>query len=379
MAREPRVGVVHVLDAEPALHLLDPLLGRGDGLVLEVDEVVAALFLALGPGLQARDEAGEREVQVRRLLGLAADDERRPRLVDEDVVDLVDDGEAALALDPLVELEDHVVAQVVEPELVVGAVRDVRRVRLAPGDRSKVDEPLVGGRVAGLEHERGVVRDHPDADAQEVEDRAHPLRVAPGEVVVDGDDVDAPAGQRVEDRGHRGDEGLALAGPHLGDLALVEDRGADQLDVEVAHPERPLHRLAGHREDLGQDVVEGRLEPLVLALAALLLQLAAALEIGVVELVVGRLVGFGGLGARTFARSLGEGGPDLLVGEGLVLGLEGVGLVDQGLEASDLAVVRVDESVQEAHMDRSIGEVAPEPAGTGAPGECLAPVQKPVP
>ena len=102
--------------------------------------------------------------------------------------------------------------------------------------------------------------DHPDAHAEEVEDRAHPLRVAPGEVVVDGDDVDAPAGQRVEDRGQRRDEGLALAGPHLGDLALVEDRAADELDVEVAHPERPLHGLAGHREDLGQDLVEGVLE-----------------------------------------------------------------------------------------------------------------------
>ena len=133
VAGEARVGVVHVLDAEPALHLLDAFLGRGDGLVLEIDEVVAALLVALRPALEPRHEAGEREVQVGRFLGLAADDQRRPRLVDEDVVDLVDDREAALALDPLVELEDHVVAQVVEPELVVRAVRDVRRVRLGRG------------------------------------------------------------------------------------------------------------------------------------------------------------------------------------------------------------------------------------------------------
>ena len=195
VAGEARVGVVHVLDAEPALHLLDALLGRGDGLVLEVDEVVAALLVALGPLLEARHEPGEREVQVRRLLGLAADDQRRPRLVDEDVVDLVDDREAALALDPLVELDDHVVAQVVEPELVVRAVGDVRRVGLARGSTGRrLMQPLVVGRVAGLEDVRGVVGDHPDAHAEEVEDRAHPLRVAPGEVVVDGDDVDAAAG-----------------------------------------------------------------------------------------------------------------------------------------------------------------------------------------
>ena len=180
----------------------------------------------------------------------------------------------------------------------------------APGDRAQVEQPLVGRRVAGLEHERGVVGDHPDADAEEVEDRAHPLRVAPGEVVVDGHDVDAAAGQRVEDRRQRRDEGLALAGPHLGDLALVEDRRAHQLDVEVAHPERPLHRLAGHREGLGQDLVEGLLEALVLALAAVLGQLAAALEVGVVELVLGRLVGRGRLErSRRGARRTRPGSP----------------------------------------------------------------------
>ena len=86
------------------------------------------------------------------------DDQRRARLVDEDVVDLVDDGEAALALHPLVELDDHVVAQVVEPELVVGAVRHVGGVGLARLDRPQVDQPLVGRRVAGLEHvDDGVV------------------------------------------------------------------------------------------------------------------------------------------------------------------------------------------------------------------------------
>ena len=132
VAGQARVGVVHVLDAEEALHLVDALLGRADGPVLEVDEVVAALLGALGALLEARHEPGEREVQVRRFLGLAGDDQRRPRLVDEDVVDLVDDREAALALHPLVELDDHVVAQVVEPELVVRAVGHVRGVGLAP-------------------------------------------------------------------------------------------------------------------------------------------------------------------------------------------------------------------------------------------------------
>ncbi len=319
----------------------------GDGLVLEVDVVVAAFFLALRALLEARHEPGEREVQVGRFLSLAADDQRRPRFVDEDVVDLVDDREAALALDPLLELDDHVVAQVVEPELVVGAVRDVGGVGLAPGHGAQIQQALVAGREAGLVHERGVVRDHPDAHTEEVEDRSHPLRVAPGQVVVDGDDMDAAAGQRIEDRGQRGDQGLALAGAHLRDLALVEDGATDELDVEVAHPERPLHRLAGHREDFGKDLVESLLEGLVLARPTVLAQFAAALGLGVVQLVVGRLT-LRGSGVDLFA-DLGELGPDGVVGKGLDLGLEAVGLVDPRLDASNLAVIRVDETGKESH------------------------------
>ena len=49
----------------------------------------------------------------------------------------------------------------------------------------------------------------------------------------------------------------------------------------MAQAERPPHRLAGHREDLGSDLVEGLLDPSRLALAALSGQLAPAFEVGV--------------------------------------------------------------------------------------------------
>jgi hypothetical protein len=62
------------------------------------------------------------------ILGLAGDDQRRAGLVDQDGVHLVDDGVVEAALHALAQLIHHVVAQVVEAELVVGAVGDVRRV-----------------------------------------------------------------------------------------------------------------------------------------------------------------------------------------------------------------------------------------------------------
>src|SRR6188508_3874411 len=124
MAGEAEVVGEHVLDAEPTLHLVSAGLGDGDLLELLVDDVVL-----LGP--KAGDEAGKLDVLVGRLLCLAADDEWRPRLVDEDVVDLVDDREEVAALLASGEIDDEVVAQEVEPELVVGPIRHVRAVRLA--------------------------------------------------------------------------------------------------------------------------------------------------------------------------------------------------------------------------------------------------------
>ena len=107
------LGLVHVVDAEELLGLLDALLGDGDGLVLlvglvvEVGHVALRLRLdALGllAGLQHRRQLGEAVVEVGGLLGGAGDDQRRARLVDEDVVDLVDDREPVAALELLLGL-----------------------------------------------------------------------------------------------------------------------------------------------------------------------------------------------------------------------------------------------------------------------------------
>ena len=125
--------VVEVVDAERALDLLDRRLRRRDGLELLVVEVVGARELGLvealrrlarrGRALELLDDARELVVRRGRGLGLAGDDERRPRLVDEDRVDLVHDRERVAALDDAVERDGHVVAEVVEPELRVRPVR----------------------------------------------------------------------------------------------------------------------------------------------------------------------------------------------------------------------------------------------------------------
>ena len=269
--------VVEVGDAQDPLGLGDAGVLDGDGPALLVDGEMLVL-------LEAADEAVDPGEQLGRFVGRPGDDERRPGLVDEDAVDLVDDGVMELPLGQVGQAELHVVAEVVEAELVVGAVGDVRP---------------VGGVALGVAE---VVLDRADREAEEAVDGAHPLRVALGQVVVDRDDVDALAGEGVEVGRQGGDERFSLARLHLGDLALVEDGAADELDVEVAHPRRPPGGLADDGESLGEDVVQAG------ALGQLVLE-------------------FGGLS------------PELVVGQGLDAGFEAVDDADERRDPFEGAVV----------------------------------------
>ena len=187
---------------------------------------------------QPRDDAVDGVVLVDALFRRTADDQRRARFVDQDRVDLVDDGVDRIALHHRLEIELHVVAQVVETELVVGPVRDVATIGLLP--------LAIAVRVL----------DHADGQAQEFVEAAHPLGVAPRQVVVHRHDVDAASAERVQINSQRGDERLSLAGLHLRDFPVVQDHAAHELDVEVPHVQRPLRSFTADRECLGKKIVQ---------------------------------------------------------------------------------------------------------------------------
>ncbi len=102
-----------------------------------------------------------------------------------------------------------------------------------------------------------LVHDAADGEPQELVDGAHPGGVALGEIVVDGDDMHALAGERVEIDGQRGDQRLAFAGLHLGDAAVMQHHAADQLHVEMALADGALGGFAHGGEGLGDQIVEG--------------------------------------------------------------------------------------------------------------------------
>ena len=102
---------------------------------------------------------------------------------------------------------------------------------------------------------RQSMRDAADGKAEELIDPAHPFGVALREIVVDRDDMDAPAGERVQIDRQGCRERLALAGLHFGDHALMENHAAHKLDVEMALPQGALGGLAHGGEGLDEQVV----------------------------------------------------------------------------------------------------------------------------
>ena len=250
---------IDVVDAQPTLYLLESLLGGRDG-------VLCLIHLEVLVGHESTHRGGKVLVGGCRLGAGTTDDERGTGLVNKNRVDLVDDGIVMATLNTHVCPGDHVVAQVVEAELRVRAVGDVC------------------GISGLLEPKSHAVLEQTHRHAHKPVDAAHPLAVALGQVVVDGNDVDALTLNGVEVSGEGGDERLALARLHLGNGALVQGDAAHQLYVEVPLTNGALRRLAHGGERLGQQVIE------TLAIGVSLTELGRlATQLGIVHLLELRL------------------------------------------------------------------------------------------
>ena len=240
-------GIGQVLHMEELFRLGDTGGGEGGRLGLFIHNVVGVdvgIFFLLVIQLhnyfflQAGDEHLRHIVHLGGLFALPGDDQGGTGLIDQDGVHLVHDGEAVAPLHQLAGVDAHIIPEVVEAHLVVGAVGDV-------------------GGVGVLALLRGqAVNDQTHLQAKEAMHLAHPLGVTLGQIVVDGDDVDALAGQRVQIGGEGGHQSLALAGLHLGDPALMQHDAAHQLHPVGTHPQHPVCSLPHGGKGLRQNVVQ---------------------------------------------------------------------------------------------------------------------------
>src|SRR6185503_11962438 len=138
------------------------------------------------------------------------------------------------------EVKFHVVAQVVKAEFIIRSVSNVRRIR----------------RLAfKIVH---VVLNAADFQTEKAMYLAHPLRIARGEVIIDGYDMHTPApGQGVQISRQCSDQRFAFAGSHLSNFALVQNDAPDQLHIEMAHAGGANACFSYNGKGFGQDLVEG--------------------------------------------------------------------------------------------------------------------------
>ena len=207
-------------------------LGQHDVPFLFIDFEIFALA-------QLRGDAVCRHIGFYGFLRGTRDDEGCACLVDEDRVNLVHDAVGVPPLHLMTRGGRHVVPKVVETEFAVCPVGNVRPVGL--------DTFFLRHKGIDDSHGKPQITVYPP----------HPLRIPTRQVVVDGDDMDALALQRVQDNGQRCDERLPLARLHFGNLSLVERHTPHKLHVEMAKPQLPLGNFPYDREDFLQDVVQG--------------------------------------------------------------------------------------------------------------------------
>ena len=214
--------------------------------LLQLLENALALRLDVDLGVRFLDavasQAGYKgiclRIQIGGLVALSGNNQRGARLIDQDGVHLVDNRKCMTALHLILLIDRHVVAQIVESELIVRTIGDIRLIhRLAVFRRDIVDNQS-------------------DLESEETVNLSHPLAVSLCQIVVDCDDMYALSGQRIEVYRQRCHKGLALAGFHLSDASLMQDDAADDLYPVVTHAEHAVRRLSHGRKRLRQQRIQ---------------------------------------------------------------------------------------------------------------------------
>ena len=187
MQNAPVFRLVEIAAPQQLFHFGDAFFGERGAAMLFFHRVIAGgvvfarlLALDLLAAHQFRDDAVDLVIFVGGFFAGPGNNQRRARFVDQNGVYFVDDGEVMAALHAIVDAELHVVAQIVEAVLVIGAVGDVAGIARAP--------------LLVIE----IMHDDPHRHPQELVDAAHPFGVAFGKVVVHGDHVDAFAFETVQ-------------------------------------------------------------------------------------------------------------------------------------------------------------------------------------
>ena len=172
------------------------------------------------------------------IIRLTGNDQRRSRFINQNRVDFIDNAVMVTALNFLLNRPRHVIAQIIETELVVGSVSDIAAVRLPLGIVIHVGKHCS------------------DGDSQQIIHRSHPISVALCQIIVDSNDMNAFTAQRIEVRRRYARQRLSFTGLHFGDLSVVQDDSAHQLNVVMAFAEFAPRRFPNQGKRFRQQGIQ---------------------------------------------------------------------------------------------------------------------------
>ena len=133
---------------------------------------------------------------------------------------------------------DHVIAEIIEAELVVGTIGNIGGISFLTGTWFEVTHTFVFVilvDVFWIVDKAGVSNNNSDRHAEEVVNWSVPAGVTLCEVVVYSYNMNTFSCQGIEICWKKSDEGFTFTSLHLGDVAFMECDTTDELNIEVAH------------------------------------------------------------------------------------------------------------------------------------------------
>ena len=124
----------------------------------------------------------------------AADNQRRARLINQDVIHLIDDGIIQLTLHALFQVNHHVIPKIIKTKLIVCAVGDICLIGFLTGNRLEMFPQVAffAGIITGVKQERNptltagglLPLNAGYAHPQSMINRTHPVRMRFGKIIV---------------------------------------------------------------------------------------------------------------------------------------------------------------------------------------------------
>ena len=164
----------------------------------------------------------------------AGKNQRNTSLVDQNRVDLVDNRRGKWTMNLILRIKSNLIAQVIEADLVCHGVGDIAEIRLLA---------LFAAHALLYAAHR---------EAEELIDRAHPIGIPPGQIVVHGHYMDALARLRIPDNCRNRGQRLSFAGLHLCDLSIAKCKRALKLNVEHIQSQQSFRGHSGEGDGFRQ-------------------------------------------------------------------------------------------------------------------------------